>query len=158
MTTISKVSRTILIGFFTLLSLAVYAIWLANFASGTASIAQALTPTSETGLPIFHYVAEFLMASVTLIGLFGFWRRTSWGRGVTLVGLGMFGYSALNSLGWAVVNDMAQGIPMIVAAVAVLVAVPYLLQQETFSAERRKSGHEYAQKHIQAIGGKSSTQ
>jgi len=55
------------------------------------------------------------------------------------VGLGMFGYSAINSLGWAVVNDMRQGIPMIVAAVAVLAAVPYLLQQETFLAERRKS-------------------
>lgn len=139
MTAISKMSRIILMGVFTLLSLAVYAIWLANFASGTASIDQALTPMSETGLPIFHYVAEFLMATVTLTGVFGLWRRTGWGRGVTLVGLGMFGYSAINSLGWAVVNDMRQGIPMIVAAVAVLAAVPYLLQQETFLAERRKS-------------------
>lgn len=125
----TDVSRAIFIGVFTLLSLAVYAIWVANFVTGAASLAHALTPSTETGIPLFHYVAEFLMATITLVGLLGLWRRASWGYGLTLVGLGMFGYSALNALGWAVVNDMRQGIPMIVAIVAVLVAIPYLIRE-----------------------------
>jgi hypothetical protein len=124
--------RNILIGFFTLLSLAVYTIWIANFASGAAAIDGALTPAIETSVPVFHYVAELLMATVTLVGVLGLWRRTAWGRGVTLVGLGMFGYSAVNSLGWAVVNDWVQAIPMAIAAVAVLVAVPHLIRQQAW--------------------------
>jgi hypothetical protein len=77
-------------------------------------------------LPLFHYIAEFLMATTTLVGVLGLWRGATWGRGGSLVGLGMFGYSAMNSLVGAVVNGRVQGIPMVVAAVAVLIAVPFL--------------------------------
>ncbi|MBS3750760.1 MAG: hypothetical protein KGY39_04540, partial [Anaerolineales bacterium] len=47
-----------------------------------------------------------------------------WGAGVFLLGVGMFSYSALNSLGWAVVNDPLQGLPMGLTLIAGLFAIP----------------------------------
>ena len=56
------------------------------------------------------------------------------GWGVTLVGLGMFTYSVINALGWAVINDPVQGIPMILTVVLAVFAVPHLIRREGGSA------------------------
>jgi hypothetical protein len=111
----------------------IYTIWALNLATGVFS-EGILVPGTSTGLPIFHLTAEFLMATLTLTGAVGLWRRTRWGGGVTLVGLGMFTYSAINALGWAVINDPAQGIPMLLTIVMAVFAVPHLIRREGGSA------------------------
>lgn len=68
------------------------------------------------------------MATITLVGLWARWTARSWGRGVLLFGLGMLGYSALNSLGWAVHNDVATAVPMVVTLVLALALAPVLLR------------------------------
>jgi hypothetical protein len=115
------------------LSLAIYVIWALNLAAGAFS-EGILVPDTSTGLPIFHLTAEFLMVTVTLIGAVGLCTGTRWGRGVTLVGLGMFTYAAINALGWAVVNDPVQGIPMVLTVVLAVFAVPHLIRREGGSA------------------------
>lgn len=82
----------------------------------------------ETSMPVFHLVAEALMAIVTLAGVIGVWRGKSWGKGITLFGLGMFTYSAINSFGWAIVNNLTQGVPMLVTVVIAIFGVPILLR------------------------------
>ncbi|MBS3754050.1 MAG: hypothetical protein KGY46_11795 [Anaerolineales bacterium] len=123
----SKFSKQIIPGFFVLDSLAVLGLWAMNLSQG--AFAQGIwTPQAETSLPVMHLAAEFLMASVTLTGAVGMWSGKRWGAGVFLLGVGMFSYSALNSLGWAVVNDPVQGIPMGLTLIAVLVAALSLKQ------------------------------
>lgn len=117
------------VGFLILISLAVYLIWGLNFATGVVSLGGTFLPTTERSLPILHYLAEFLMATVTLIGAIGLARRAAWATGVTLLGLGMFIYSAINSLGWAIVNDRTQGIPMLITLIAALFIAPYLVRR-----------------------------
>lgn len=117
-----RLKRCIL-GFFILDSLAIFGLWAMNLSRG-AFPHGILTPQAETSLPVLHLTAEFLMAGITLAGAMGMWFERRWGKGLFLLGLGMFLYSAVNSLGWAVVNDPVQGIPMGLTLIAVLLAIP----------------------------------
>ena len=110
-------------------SLGVFVIWGMNLAGG-AFPQGVFAGSQETSLPIFHLVAEFLMAVVTLMGVFGFWRRKSWGSGLTLFGMGMFTYSAINSMGWTVLNDPIQSIPMGFTLLVVIAALPILTSEK----------------------------
>ena len=106
-------------------SLGVFIIWGMNLASG-AFPEGILVGSQETSLPIFHLAAEFLMAIATLVGIVGIWRRKHWGNGLTLFGMGMFTYSAINSMGWTVLNDPVQSIPMAFTLLVVIAALPIL--------------------------------
>jgi hypothetical protein len=108
-------------------SLGVFIIWGMNLAGG-AFPEGIFVGSQETSLPIFHLVAEFLMAVVALIGVFGIWRRKSWGNGLTLFGMGMFTYSAINSMGWTILNDPIQSIPMGITLVIVIAAIPLIIR------------------------------
>lgn len=109
-------------------SLGVFIIWGMNLAGG-AFPQGVFVGSQETSLPIFHLVAEFLMAVVTLVGIFGIWRRKTWGSGLTLFGMGMFTYSAINSMGWTILNDPIQSIPMGFTLFVVIIALPMLTRE-----------------------------
>ena len=119
--------RRILAGILVLLSLAVFAFQGMNVM--TRAFGNVLVYQREGNIPIFHLVAECLMATVTLAGAVGLWQGVRWGSNVALLGLGMFTYSAINSFGWALHNDMTQGIPMIVTVVVAAFAAPYLIRR-----------------------------
>jgi len=108
-------------------SLGVFIIWGMNLAGG-AFPEGIFVGSQETSLPIFHLVAEFLMAVVTLIGVIGTWRGKPWGEGLTLFGMGMFTYSAINSMGWTILNDPIQSIPMGITLVIVIAAIPLIIR------------------------------
>jgi hypothetical protein len=108
-------------------SLGVFIIWSMNLAGG-AFPEGIFVGSQETSLPIFHLVAEALMAIVTLIGVIGIWQRKSWGNGLTVFGMGMFTYSAINSMGWTVLNDPIQSIPMGITLIIVIAAMPLLIR------------------------------
>ena len=109
-------------------SFSVFIIWGMNLVGG-AFPEGVFVGSQETSLPIFHLVAEFLMALVTLIGVLGIWRRKSWGNGLTLFGMGMFTYSAINSMGWTIINDPIQSIPMLITLLVVITALPILTRE-----------------------------
>lgn len=110
-----------------IVSLGVFIIWGMNL-SGGAFPEGIFVGSEETSLPIFHLVAEFLMAVVTLIGVIGIWQKKPWGNGLTLFGMGMFTYSAINSMGWTVLNDPIQSIPMGFTLLVVIEALPMLIK------------------------------
>ena len=110
-------------------SLGVFIIWGMNLASGVFP-ESIFVGSQETSLPIFHLAAEFLMAIVTFIGVIGIWRRKSWGKGITLFGIGMFTYSVINSMGWTLLNDPVQSIPMGITLLVVIAALPMLIKEK----------------------------
>ena len=122
----NKLLNVLLILLF-ILSLAIFAIWGLNFAAG-AFPNGVFAAQQETSLPIFHLTAEFLMAGITLVGVIGLWQARKWGRGLTVFGMGMFTCSAINSIGWAVINDPIQAIPMGITVIVVLIALPILIK------------------------------
>lgn len=119
--------KNLLLALLLILSLAIFGIWGMNFAAG-AFVDGLFVGSQETTLPIFHLVAEFLMAVLTLVGVIGFWRKKQWAKGLTLFGMGMFTYSAINSMGWAVINDPVQAIPMGITLVIVAAGLPFLIK------------------------------
>lgn len=123
-----KFKKTILI-LLVIASLGIFIIWGMNLADG-AFPEGVLVGSQETSLPIFHLVAEFLMAIVTLIGVFGIWGRKPWGNGLTLFGMGMFTYSAINSMGCTFLNDPIQSIPMGFTLLVVIAALPILIREK----------------------------
>jgi len=123
-----KFRKTVLI-LLVIASLGVFIIWGMNLASGVFP-ESIFIGSQETSLPIFHLAAEFLMAIVTFIGVIGIWRRKSWGKGITLFGIGMFTYSVINSMGWTLLNDPVQSIPMGITLLVVIAALPMLIKEK----------------------------
>jgi len=119
--------KNLLLALLLILSLAIFGIWGMNFAAG-AFEEGLFVGQPETALPIFHLVAEFLMAVLTLVGVIGFWRKKQWAKGLTLFGMGMFTYSAINSMGWAVINDPVQAIPMGITLIIVAAGLPFVIK------------------------------
>ncbi len=124
----SKRLKQWVLGFYTLSSLGVFVIWTLNLLDDAWE--QSIFTYQLTGnIPIFHLAAEFLMALVTLSGILGLAANRRWGRCIFLLGVGMFTYSAVNSFGWALHNNLAQGIPMILSALFVIPALVYVLSE-----------------------------
>ena len=121
--------KRVLIAFLLLDSIAIFGIWAISLTSG-AFEEGLLTYQLQGTVPAGHLVAEFLMAGVTLAEAIGWGVGARWGRGLTLFGLGMFAYSSINSLGWALYNDPAVAIPMVLTLGVAAVAVPYLMRHE----------------------------
>ena len=107
----TRAFRRIVLACWLLDGLAVLALWIATFATGRAW-EQGLFVYQNGNIPLFHVVAECLMALVTLLGVLAWIAKKRWGRLLALVGAGMFGYSAINSMGWAIHNAPALAIPM----------------------------------------------
>lgn len=119
--------KNLLLVLLLILSLAIFGIWGVNFAAG-AFPDGVFAGQQETSLPIFHLAAEFLMAALTMVGVFGFWRKKHWAKGLTLFGMGMFTYSAINAMGWALINDPVQAIPMGITLVVVAAGLPFFIK------------------------------
>ena len=113
--------------FFLIDSVLIFGLWGVQL-SQDAFPRGVFVPHSEVSLPALHLAAEFLMAGVTLAGIIAIWSGAGWGKGLALFGVGMFTYSAVNSLGWAVVNDPIQGLPMTLTICAAAVAFPLLVR------------------------------
>jgi hypothetical protein len=107
----------------------VFAIWMVELAGG-AFDEGIFTYQLQGNIPIFHLIAEYGMAIVLLIGAVGWWQNRGWGRGVTLFGLGMFSYAAINSMGWALHNNVAVALPMVAVLLLAALALPLLLRGE----------------------------
>jgi branched-subunit amino acid permease len=91
--------------------LALFALWGVSLATGHAW-ERGLFAYQDGNVPVFHLVAELSMAVVMLVGLLAWWRRREWGPLLALVAAGMFGYSGVNSMGWALHNDPVLPVPM----------------------------------------------
>ena len=129
MDTSSKRLKQLVLGFYALASLGIFVIWIINLLNGAWE--QGIFAYQLTGsIPVFHLAAEFLMALVTLAGITGLAANRRWGRSVFLLGVGMFTYSAINAFGWALHNDLAQGIPMILSVLFVIPALVYALNEK----------------------------
>ena len=100
-----------ILSFWLLNCLAIFVLWAVTLATGHGW-QQGLFAYQNGNIPIFHLVAELSMAIVTLAGLVGWLRARRWGPPLALLGAGMFGYSAVNSMGWAIHNQPALAIPM----------------------------------------------
>jgi len=109
-------------------SAAVFQIWAIKLAQGSFRRGL-LTYQLQGAVPIGSMLGDLLMAATTLVGITGWWARAPWGRGVTLLGLGMFTYASMTSLGHALHDDPVLSIPMILTLLIAIWAVPYLLRQ-----------------------------
>lgn len=119
----SRRYRALVFGFWTVMSLAVLVLWLVEFASGR-TWGQGLFAYQNGNIPIFHVVAEASMAITVLIGLSGWRRQTRDGACTTIFGVGMFCYSAINSLGWALHNSRAMALPMCASLIGAALLAP----------------------------------
>ena len=118
--------RPVLASFLFLNSLAVFVIWPALLSNG--AFPKGLTAYQMEGtIPILHLVSEFLMALITIAGATAMWLGDKRAEKITLLGLGMFLYSAINSLGWKLHNQFLMALPMIVTLILAAVAIPPLL-------------------------------
>ena len=122
--------QTVMIALLVLMSLQIYVVWAILLARG--AFAGVFVSESHPGMPIFHLTAEFLMATVTLIGALGWWRGAPWGTSVTLLGVGMAAYATINAMGWAVVANLPLLTPMVIFLVVVAVV--------SWSITRRHAG------------------
>jgi hypothetical protein len=82
---------------------------------------------TEGTIPVFHLTAEFAMAAITIVGAAGWLVGASWGPMVVIFGLGLFAYSCVNSMGWALHNSKSLAVPMIATFIIAMVVVPYLI-------------------------------
>lgn len=112
----------IVLGYWTVNSLSIFVLWTTAFVTGS-EWKDGLFAYQNGNIPIFHLTAECLMAVTTLAGLVAWNGGRDWGPLLALVGAGMFGYSAVNSMGWALHNDRTLAVPMTLT----LVGLPPLL-------------------------------
>lgn len=119
---LSRWSQGLVMGFWFLQCAGVVAFWALVLSRG-AGWSEGLLVYQNGNIPLFHLVAELAMAVVVAVGLVGWRGRRTWGPPLALVGAGMFGYSAINSMGWAIHNDPVLAVPMVVS----LLGVPLLL-------------------------------
>jgi hypothetical protein len=121
--------KTLILALLLTASLGIFVLWGLNLA-GDAFPSGVFASQEESSLPIFHLTAELLMAGITISGVIGYWRRKTWGKGLLLLGMGMFTYSAINSMGWAVINDPLQAVPMGITLVLVIILLPIILKSK----------------------------
>ena len=112
-------------------SAVVFQIWAIKLGQGSFRKGL-LTYQAQRTVPIATMIGDLLMAATTLVGITGWWARAPWGRGVTLLGLGMFTYASITSLAQALHADPVLSIPMILTLLIALFAVPYLLRQRDY--------------------------
>jgi hypothetical protein len=121
--------KTLLITLLLIECAAVFIIWPFDIATG-AYVGGLFGPMEDEMIPIFGFTADMLMAIVTGLGLIGWLRRAPWGKGITLLGLGMFCYSAINGLGWALLHNWRLALPDILTLILTALALPFLLKKD----------------------------
>ena len=117
------------------------AVWLVGrtMQVGGGSLAHVVSVSAWPGP---HYLAEAVMALVTVWGLLARRRGRAWGIWAALVGLGMYCYSTLNALDWAYVNDKTV-VPMLAVTLgaAIAGAVDVMIREESHHANRHRSSN-----------------
>jgi len=93
-----------------LVGVAILGIWGMNLADG--AFPEGVLVYQDGNYPILHLATEFLMAGAALAAGIVLLTGARWGRGLALFALGTLAYSGINSLGWALHNDLTQAIPM----------------------------------------------
>lgn len=91
--------------------LGVLAIWVGSLRAGAFSEGWFAYQLQGT-VPFFHLAAEVGMAIVALVGVVGWLAAARWSTPVLTFAVGMMAYGAVNSLGWALHNDVAMAAPM----------------------------------------------
>lgn len=107
---------------------AVIYIWFFDISNGAYPLGL-FANQEEASIPAFHLVSEILMAVLTLSGIVGLLKGYKWGRGVALFGLGMFFYSSVNSLGWAIATSPVLAFPMVLTLILVIIVFPMLMKE-----------------------------
>lgn len=76
-----------------------------------------------------HWVAEYLTGICLVLGAFGNYFKTSWGKNVALLSLGALIYTAINHQSWALANKERRGYAIImgISLLGALVALGILL-------------------------------
>jgi len=124
--------KVILVTLLILNSIWVVLLWPFDIANG--AFPRGLLANNMGGsIPIFRLAAEFLMAAITVVGLIGWVQGKRWGRGLSLLGIGMFCYSAINSMGWAFTNNPILAAPMLFTLLLAAILVPMLLCEKSAS-------------------------
>lgn len=75
-----------------------------------------------SGYLLFHMIAEDTAGSIALLAGLGVLVRLRYAVRPALVGAGAVLYAALNSLGWAVLNDAALGVIFVVCSLAMVLS------------------------------------
>ncbi len=122
--------KVILVTLLILNSIWVVLLWPIDIASG-AFPRGLFANQPEGSIPIFHLAAECIMAAITVVGLIGWIQGKRWGRGLSLLGIGMFSYSAINSMGWAFTNNPILAAPMLFTLLLAAILVPMLVCEKS---------------------------
>lgn len=114
----------------------VIGIWIASLRQG--AFEQGLfTYQLEGNVPIFHLAAEFGMALATFFAVAGWAADRAWARPLLPFALGMLSYAAVNSLGWALHNDVATAAPMLATLVLAALTMTLLIGAGALGHRRR---------------------
>ena len=114
----------------------VIGIWIASLRRG-AFEKGLFTYQLEGNVPIFHLAAELGMALVTLVAVVGWAAGRAWARPLLPFALGMLSYAAVNSLGWALHNDVATAAPMLATLVLAALTMAVLIGAGARTHRRR---------------------
>lgn len=110
----------ILLGYFLVSAVAVFGLWAGYFADGTAAPAV-FEPSQETGTLIGRTVAALAAGLSLAIAAIALKTARHWAPNLTLFGVGMVGYAALNTLGETLASGSAESVVLALGMVAAVV-------------------------------------
>lgn len=120
-------SRPVLAFLLVLNSAALFIIWAAVLAEGPFE--RGLMAYQPVGtIPGLYALADLLTAVVVIAGAAGLWAGARWADKVTLLGLGMFIYSAIDSLGWCLHTHPVMALPKASILIIGAMVIPKLVQ------------------------------
>lgn len=113
----------VLLGYFLVSAVAVFGLWTGYFAGGTAA-AAVFEPSEETGTLVGRTVAALAAGLLLSIAATGLQAARHWARDLALLGVGMVGYAALNTLGETLASGSAESVVLALGLIAVVVVGP----------------------------------
>ncbi|MDH3261956.1 MAG: hypothetical protein OEM22_02005 [Acidimicrobiia bacterium] len=108
-----------LIGYFIVSAVAVFGLWARYFLDGTAA-ASLFQPAEENGTLLGRTFGALLAGLVLLIAAVGLRASRYWAQGLALLGAGMVGYAALNTLGETLAASSAESALLVLVLVVSL--------------------------------------
>ena len=94
-------------------------------------------PRALPAVLLLHLIGEWLMATLPAIGAVAWWQGRRWGHGLLLLGLGAATYASVNAIGWALVNQPALAIGMVVGLLIALGTCAFLIARPGAAFARR---------------------
>ncbi len=120
-------ARPVLAFLLILNSLALFILWPVILSTGVfAGGLMAYQPQGT--VPGLFVLADLLTAAVVIGGGAALWAGAKWADKVTLLGLGMFVYSSISSLGWCLHNQPILALPKVSMLLVAALVVPKLLR------------------------------